>query len=166
MALLPLVSVRLVLPVLVLLAFGCAYASPIQPAATSKSPFWWPIWGKPQAVVSEVPDGEQFRISHRASSGFSSVGNVRRSAEQRARQFCEYKGLGMTSVTERTSHHPHILGNFPRFEMVFVCTPAEADRHLNAPDPYDRLLRLKELLDAGVISQEEFDREKRELLER
>jgi hypothetical protein len=35
-----------------------------------------------------------------------------------------------------------------------------------AEDPYGRLMRLKELLDAGVISQEEFDREKREVLER
>jgi hypothetical protein len=33
-----------------------------------------------------------------------------------------------------------------------------------AEDPYERLRRLKELLDAGVISQSEFEREKNELL--
>ena len=32
-------------------------------------------------------------------------------------------------------------------------------------DPYKRLERLKELLDSGVISQKEFDQEKRELLD-
>jgi hypothetical protein len=74
----------------------------------------------------------------------------------------------MTPIAEQTSSHPHILGNFPRIEIVFVCTekPLESDSAPVAEDPYERLERLKKLLDAGVISQEEFDQEKREVLER
>ena len=60
-------------------------------------------------LVSEVPEGEQFRISHRGSTG---------------------------------------------------------DPALATEDPYERLGRLKGLLDAGAISQEEFDREKQEVLDR
>lgn len=72
----------------------------------------------------------------------------------------------MTIIAEQASHDPHILCNFPRIEFVFVCTekPPEADSA--SEDPYERLQRLKKLLDAGVISQEEFDQEKREVLDR
>ncbi len=143
---------------------ACAYASPIQPAANTKSAFWFLGWGKPVTVVSEIPEGEQFRISHRGASGFTTNSAVRRSAEARATEFCEAKGRKMTAITDQSSSAPHILGNFPRHEIVFVCT---ADPSLApAEDPYDRLERLKGLLDAGVISQEEFDSEKRELLAR
>jgi hypothetical protein len=150
------------------LAFSCAYASPIQPAATSNSPFWYLGWGKPVQVVSEIPEGEQFRVSHRASTGYTPVSAVRSTAEARAREFCERKNLQMTPVTEQVSSAPHILGNFPRAEIVFVCSekPRGVRSSPLAEDPYERLRRLKELLDAGVISQGEFEREKNELLAR
>jgi len=145
--------------------FSCAYASPIQPAETSGSPFWFPGWGDPVQVVSEIPDGEQFRVSHRGSTGYTPVSAVRRSAEARAREFCERKNREMTAVSEQVSSSPHILGNFPRAEIVFVCTEGPSSSGAPATeDPYERLRRLKELLDAHVISQDEFDREKRELL--
>jgi hypothetical protein len=117
-------------------------------------------------VVSETPEGEQFRVSHRGSTGYTPVSAVRRSAEARAREFCERKNREMTAVTEQVSSSPHILGNFPRAEIVFVCTekPSGAGQAPATEDPYERLRRLKELLDDGVISRDEFDREKRELL--
>ncbi len=151
-----------------LFSISCAYASPIQPAATSESPFWFPGWGDPVDVASEATSGEQFRISHRGSTGYTPVSAVRRSAEKRAREFCERDGRDLTPVTEQVSRPPHTLGNYPRAEIVFVCTekPNAASAEPSDDDPYERLLRLKQLLDAGAISQEEFDREKHELLAR
>lgn len=148
------------------LLLACAVASPIRPATASSSPFWFPGWGEPERLVSEVPDGEQFRISHRGSSGFTPVSALRRTTETRASQFCEDKGRGMTPISEQASSPPHILGNFPRFELVFVCTekPPAASSPVPSEDPYERLVRLKQLLDAGVISEDEFNQEKRELL--
>ena len=156
---------RLVLAAVVCIAISCAYASPIQPAATSKSPFWFPGWGKPVQLVSELPPGELFRVSHRGSTGYTPVSAVRRGAEARAQEFCERQNRQMKAVTEQVSSSPHILGNFPRAEIVFVCTEAPSgSRPADTQDPYERLRRLKELLDAGVITQQEFDREKAELL--
>ena len=150
-----------------LVLVGCAYASPIKPAASSESPFWWFGWGKPEMVVSVVPPGEQFRISHRGSTGFTSVASVRKSAEARATDFWEKKGGVMTAISEQTSSGPQILGNFPRIEIIFVCIDksAAATPGTAREDPYDKIMRLKKLLDAGAISQEEFDREKRKLLD-
>jgi hypothetical protein len=143
---------------------GCALASPIKPAATSSSPFWFFWWGDPEMLVSEVPEGEQFRISHRGSTGFTSISALRRSAQARAAEYCDGKGRDMTPISEQTSSPPHILGNFPRVEIIFACTERPADT--STEDPYERLIRLRQLLDGGVISQEEFEREKREVLER
>jgi hypothetical protein len=164
----PEIILRLHLVIPALLLLSCALASPIAPAATSKSPFWFIGWGDREMLVSKVPDGEQFRISHRGSTGFTPVSALRRSAQVRATEFCEGKGRAMTPISEQTSSHPHILGNFPRIEIIFVCTekPLTANAVPAAEDPYKRLIRLKELLDAGAISQEEFDQEKREVLER
>jgi hypothetical protein len=146
------------------LALGCAYASPIQPAATSSSPFWWFGWGDPVQVASAVPPGEQFRISHRGSTGFTSVASVRGSAEARADKFCEKRNALVSPVTEQASSGPQILGNFPRFELVFVCVDRPTTQALPSDDPYVRIKRLKELLDSGAITQQEFDREKAKLL--
>lgn len=150
------------------LLLGCTMASPIRPAATSSSPFWFPGWGKPERLVSAVPEGEQFRISHRGSTGFTPVSALRRTAEARASAFCEDEDRSMTRISEQASSPPHVLGNFPRFELVFVCTekPGAARSSVPSEDPYERLVRLKQLLDAGVIFEEEFEREKRELLGR
>ena len=150
------------------LLLGCTMASPIKPAATSSSPFWFPGWGKPEPLVSEVPEGEQFRISHRGSTGFTPVSALRRTAEARATTFCEDRNRSLTPVSEQASSPPHILGNFPRFELVFVCTekPPAASSPAPPEDSYERLIRLEQLLDAGVISAEEFEREKREVLGR
>jgi hypothetical protein len=146
------------------LLLSCAYASPIEPAATSKSPFWWFGWGDPVQVASEVPSGEQFRISHRGSTGFTSVTSVRQSAESRADQFCERKNGVVYPVTEQSSSGPQILGNFPRFELVFVCVEKPAAKAVPPEDPYVRIERLKKLLDSGAITQQEYDREKQNLL--
>ncbi len=142
--------------------FSCAVASPIRLAATSSSAFWFPGWGKSVTVVSEVPEEEQFRISHRGSTGYTPVSALRRSAHRRAEQFCQRSDRVLSPVTEQQSSPPHILGNFPRYEMVFACT--HADLVADPEDPYDRLKRFKDLLDDQVISQDEFEREKHRIL--
>ncbi len=148
------------------LAVGCAVASPIRPAATSKSPFWFPIWGGSVQVISEVPEGEQYRISHRGSTGFTAVSALKRTAQRRAEQWCGEEHA-MTPISERRSRGLHILGNFPRYEMIFVCEPKERPELApgsSSADPYDELRRLKSLLDDGIITEEEFQREKRRIL--
>jgi hypothetical protein len=95
---------------------GCAVASPIRPAATSSSAFWFPGWHKPVTVASEVPEGEQFRISHRGSTGYTPGSAVRRSAHARAGQSCERQGRILTPITEQSSspgRHGHTATGSP-----------------------------------------------------
>lgn len=66
------------------------------------------------------------------------------------------------------SKPPYILGNFPRIEIVFavVDRPEESGRDAADGEKYDRLAKLKKLLDEGALTQEEFEREKDKLLNR
>jgi hypothetical protein len=96
-----------------------------------------------------------------------SVQIVREGAEQRATAFCERKNKVFKPLRETTSKPPHILGNFPRIEIVFACVdkvstavpPASTDRK------YEKLIELKKLLDSGVLTQQEFEREKTKILD-
>jgi hypothetical protein len=72
----------------------------------------------------------------------------------------------MESLTETNADPPFILGNFPRIEIVFDCV-AKSDPAAPAvvTDPgYAKLIELKKLLDASVITQAEYDAEKAKIL--
>jgi hypothetical protein len=101
---------------------GCAKSSTIQPAASSQSEFSDAVFsGETHAVSKPTPGEEQFRIFHHAATGFISLETIRNSAENRATEFCKRKNKSLNVVQETTSTPPHILGNFPRVELVFEC---------------------------------------------
>ena len=103
---------------------------------------------------------------HQSATGFVSVQSVRASAEQRVAEFCDRQGKAMKPLRETTSKPPHILGNFPRIEIVFACVdkPSSAAAPAGDDPKYTKLVNLKKLLDSGVLSQEEFEREKAKVL--
>lgn len=107
---------------LIILLTGCAKSSTIQPAASSESEFSGAVYsGETNTVSAPTPGEEQFRIFHHAASGFVSVETIRNSAETRATEFCKRKNRSLNVVQETTSTPPHILGNFPRIELIFEC---------------------------------------------
>lgn len=146
---------------------GCADTSPIQPAASSKSQFEGAVYqGESVTISGGTPGSEEFRVFHRAATGFVSVQSVRASAEQRATEFCDRRGKAMKPLRETTSKPPHILGNFPRIELIFGCVdkPTSVVTPAGNDPKYTKLVNLKKLLDTGVLSQEEFEREKAKIL--
>jgi hypothetical protein len=66
---------------------------------------------------------------------------------------------------EQISEPPYILGNYPRIEIIFALIDKPTDTH-PAPqrDKYADLERLKNLLDDGALTQEEYDNEKAKIL--
>lgn len=142
---------------------GCSTTSPIQKANESKSAFFF---GKPNIVSRNIPEEEQYRIYHRAATGFVSIQWLRSDVEQRATDFCERKGKAMEVVSEQQSHQPYILGNFPRIEIIFGCVDKP---NVKAPPTFEdtkyiKLSNLKKLLDSGVITKEEYEKEKSKIL--
>ena len=99
---------------------------------------------------------------------FSGTSGIRRSAAQRANQFCKNidKNTQMVTISEHTAAPPYILGNFPRIEIIFVCTeePVISREQTSRPDKYDKLAKIKKLQDNGVLTEEEFEKEKKIIL--
>ena len=118
-------------------------------------------------IISEAPSGaELYRVYQRGATGFVSIQDVRQTVEKRAVEFCERQGKTMRVVSEQLSNPPYILGNFPRIEIVFACVDKPKTEQLPIFEDvqYERLTNLKKLLDEGIITKEEFDREKSKIL--
>lgn len=110
----------------ILLIVGCAKTSTIQPVSSSESEFDSAVYSGETAQISKpTPGQEQYRIFHQAATGFISVQTIRESAEKRATEFCAREDKKLKVIQETTSTPPHILGNWPRIELVFECVTAK-----------------------------------------
>jgi hypothetical protein len=155
-----------VIALAILASVGCAETSPIEPASASKSHFAAAVYkGETVTTGTAKPGAEPYRVFMQGATGFVSIQSVRDDAEQRATQFCDRKGKTMESLSETVAKPPFILGNFPRVEIVFYCVDKVATNVSSTDDPkYRKLVDLKKLLDSGVLTQEEFEREKAKIL--
>jgi hypothetical protein len=142
--------------------WGCATSSPIEQYDLSQSHFSKP----PELISNNYPATNIFRIYHRAATGFVSIQTIRQDAERRAEEFAQRQGKSFVVLGERISNPPYILGNFPRIEIAFalIDKPRETNDIAPQEDKYDELEKLKKLPDEGVITKEEFEREKAKIL--
>lgn len=145
---------------------GCAVSSAIEKAETSESVFDGAFYGgKKSSINAALPSVPRHRIFHQGATGFVSVETIRNSALERADSFCAPSGKRPYLIEETTSTPPHALFNWPRIEIIFSCVKSAQPSSTAAPqDKYDRLSKLKVLLDAGAITQQEYEAEKKKVL--
>ena len=146
---------------------ACGQTSAIQATDKSKSHFADAAFKGETVVLSQPTQGrEQFRLFQQGATGYVSLQSVRDDVELRAVQFCDRKGQTMNALQETTSTPPHILGNFPRAELVFECVAraAPVGTHQAEDVKFTKLSNLKKLLDSGALTQAEFELEKRKVL--
>lgn len=127
---------------------------------------------------------DTYMVSRQAATGFSGSGTLKAEAFQEAGLHCEKMGKSVQVVNTIEAQPPFILGNFPKAEVQFMCLDKN-DMELNRPklhktpdalfevkhsqlavkeDTYTELKKLKDLLDSGVITQDEFNTQKRKIL--
>lgn len=146
---------------------GCATASPIMEADKLQSQFSDAVYKGTKIIVSENKEGlTEYRVFQHGDNGFVSLNDVRSGAEGRANRFCEQRRMAYRVLEEQTSIPPHILGNFPRVELVFVCEEASKSKSSNSAEAYEQLERLGNLLEKGLITKEEFNTEKSKLFKK
>jgi len=145
---------------------GCSTMTPIQKASNSKSQFGGGVYTGTEEKGIENNGKELYRIFHRGSTGFTPLSAVRNSAEKRADNFCKAKNKVRVTVSERHSNPPHILGNWPRVELLFACTDElqKMNTKNKHDDKYDKLSKIKKLYDDKVLTKEEFLIEKKKIL--
>lgn len=153
--------------IIVLLTFtGCSTITPIQKANESESQFGGGVYTGTvdKGIEIETKGEEIYRIFHRGSTGFTPISDVRSEAEARADTFCKNKSKARVTVSERHSNPPHILGNWPRIELLFFCDDKANNYDNRSISKYDDLHKLKKLFDDGLITQEEYNEEKKKIL--
>lgn len=71
----------------------------------------------------------------------------------------------MHGLVERAANPPYILGNFPRIELVFECVDKPSNTAATgSSSKYEKIKLLKQMLDSGALTQQEFEQEKAKLL--
>ena len=146
---------------------GCASNPPVQPAASSRSQFDSAVYaGDVSELAKATPSDELFRAFYQGGSGFVSVSSVREAVDEMATKHCARLGKVPRPIQETTSKPPHILGNFPRVELLFECADSLPSNSSSstAVDKLGQIERLKKLLDNGALTQQEYDREKAKLV--
>ena len=115
----------------------------------------------------EYPDEDIYRIYHRAATGYVSIETIRQSAEKRIDAFADRRGKRPIVLGERTSRPPFVFGNFPRIEIVFALTDIEdgATSDEGRASRYQMLREAQELHQEGILTDEEFEAEKKRILE-
>lgn len=158
---------RLITAIAISCLCGCASNPPVQPVANSKSQFEGAVFGGDTSELGKPTQGaEVYRAFYQGGSGFVSVSSVRETVEEMAAKHCARQGMTARLLQETTSKPPHVLGNFPRVEMLFECAgavPAASSKKL-AGDKLGQIERLKKLLDSGALTQQEYEREKTKIL--
>ena len=147
---------------------GCSATSKIEKANESESHFKGAVYeGRDFYKIDEDVKGERYRIFHQASTGFTGTAGIRSSAEKRADAFCDKENKKMLTISEHTAKPPYIFGNFPRIEIIFVCINKKHSKNLNNNNSkYDELKKIKNLLNEGVLTKEEYIIEKKKILSR
>ncbi len=140
----------------------------VQKVSESKSGFDGAFYqGETEIVSKDFSNNEQYRIFEKAASGFVALNSIKDDAEQRAKNFCSENNKAMKTVKWQTSgSRPWKPGAFPTVEITFVCVDKP---NVAAPSTFDdvlytRLNNLKKLLDSGVITKEEFEKQKAKIL--
>ena len=141
-----------------------------------------------------VPIGQDtYMVSRQAASGFTGMGSLKADAFQEASQYCISQNKKIQVVNTNESQPPYVMGNFPRAEIQFMCL-GEGDREYVRPkmkkgpdvvierkddisidlksddktgtdkDVYTELIKLDDLRNKGIITDEEFEAQKKKLL--
>ena len=103
---------------------------------------------------------DTFMVSRQAATGFSGSGTLKAEALQEASQYCANQNMSLQVINIIEAKPPYIFTNFPKAEVQFRCFDANQD----SGDMYTELKKLKELLDTGIINQEEFDARKKKIM--
>jgi hypothetical protein len=131
-----------------------------------------------------VPIGKDtFMVSRQAATGFSGSGTLKAEAFQEADRYCRSNGKLLQVVSTYEAKPPYILANFPKAEIQFMCLDPK-DAELNRPklrkeadsvveikegnentdDIYAELIKLDDLREKGILTEEEFVEQKKKVL--
>ena len=99
---------------------GCSVYGPISPGS-SKSGFDGAVYAGQTTQINTPLTANTYRVFSQSSTGFIPVAAALNDAETRAIKFCNQRDKKYRVISETVSTPPHVLGNWPRAEILFEC---------------------------------------------
>ncbi len=152
---------------------GCSSMQPVKKVSESSSEFEGALYsGETDVVDKDEIGAEKYRVFSQGASSFVPQSAVRSNAESRATKFCREQGRALKVLEERRSVPPHILGNFPRSELIFICIEPLQDSSADTKQATDRgkgtkynqLKELKKLKEDDLITEKDYENQKAKIL--
>ena len=147
---------------------GCSVTGAIKPVESSKSEFDGAFYQGETTVINNVSlGGIEYRVFDQGASSFVPLQGNRDDAEERATKFCVQKGKTFRPLRETLSKPPYVMGNFPCVELVFECAEKRSPTVVSGAieGKYRKITVLKKLLDDGALTKDEYEREKKKILD-
>jgi uncharacterized protein YceK len=104
----------------VTLLSGCSVYGPIT-HSSGKSGFDGAVYAGQTTQINQPQTTSTLRVFSQSSTGLIPVAAALNDAETRATRHCDQQGKKYRVISETVSTPPHILGNWPRAEIVFEC---------------------------------------------
>lgn len=152
---------------------GCASSKFTAPVPVTTSQACWPE--VPVKVIADKPEGlTEYRTCQRAKSQAGTPYKIEARLERVATKFCAHEGRHYKLLQERLAFQN--FSENARVELVFCCVddPDKATvagkasnnkRQIqNEKNKYELLLQVQKLYEAGALSKEEFEAEKKKVL--
>jgi len=128
-----------------------------------------------------VGENEKRYKSQVAVSAFGHISDSEKIATKRANSFCSKTNKKMIPVEEHIVKPPYMINHYPSVTLTFVCQSnklkkekavqsikfqgkTESSKELHSK--YDDLIMLKKLLDNKILTKQEFEKEKKKILNR
>lgn len=127
-----------------------------------------------------VGDNEKRLSVIERASGHDSIVKSKKIVMQRANAICKKSNKNMIPIKEHIANPPYMINHYPGVYLTFVCQSSEEAKlatkkkevvkkvevSKDFDSEYDDLVKLKKLLDEKILTQQEFDAEKKKILNR
>jgi hypothetical protein len=133
-----------------------------------------------------VGENEKRYTSQVGVSAFGHVSDSEKIAMKRANAFCSKSDKKMVAIGEHIVKPPYMINHYPSVTLTFVCQSNKLKKEKYAQKrataniefqkkiesskelhrKYDDLIMLKKLLDSKILTKQEFEKEKKKILDR
>ena len=138
---------------------ACSVSSPIEHVGSGKAYFRHPT----KLKANNYSDKDIYRVFEQGATGFVPVPALRAACMDRAEEFCQKQGRSLDVLGEQTKATIPTPFVWPAVELVFAAAPSATSGAATSAGAA-RLARLKALKDKGLVSQEEYEKEKERYL--
>ncbi len=169
---------KLSIPAVMILSFavtGCSQMSSSASQSANNTSHLNQLEENKDFHPKNVGENEKRYKVRESISTFGSRSDSEKIMMQRANSFCNKSNKKMIPVSEHITNPPFMINHYPNVTLTFVCQSNKSKQinkkvvkkvksSTDITNKYNDLIMLKKLLDNKILTQEEFNVEKKKIL--